>query len=55
MKRNKKKVAVLNKGVRLTDEIAARDLEDVTGGAVSVVNRNVGCGGPRDCIAVQQF
>lgn len=54
MKRSKKTVTVLHKGVRLTEEIAPRDLEGVTGGHADV-NRNVGCGGPNDCIAVQQF
>jgi hypothetical protein len=32
MERSRKKVAVLNRGVRLTDEIAPSDLEGVAGG-----------------------
>jgi hypothetical protein len=54
MKRNMRKLTVLNKGIRLTEEIAPRDLEGVTGGKPPV-NRNVGCGGPNDCIALHQF
>lgn len=54
MKRNKRKVTVINRGTRLTEEIAPRDLETVTGGSAPV-DRNKGCGGPHDCVAVQQF
>ena len=32
MKRTNRKLTVLNKGIRLTEEIAPRDLETVTGG-----------------------
>ena len=53
MKSIKKKLTVLNKGILLTEELAPHDLKGVTGG--DGVNRNVGCGGPNDCIAVQQF
>jgi hypothetical protein len=56
MERSKKKVAVLNKGIRLTEEIAPRDLEDVTGGRRPPAETpGVGCGGPDQCLAVHQF
>ena len=54
MKRGKRKLTVLNKGTRLTEEIAPRDLESVTGGSAPI-DRNKGCGGPNDCVVVQQF
>ena len=55
MERSKKKVAVLNKGVRLTEEIAPRDLKDVAGGRPPLDTQGVGCGGPNECLAVHQF
>jgi hypothetical protein len=55
MERSKKKVAVLNKGVRLTEEIAPRDLQDVAGGRPPVDTQGVGCGGAGQCLAVHQF
>ena len=55
MERSKKKVAILKKGVPLTEEIAPNDLKDVVGGRLPPRTPGVGCGGPNECLAVHQF
>ena len=49
----KKKIVVVQPGVPLTQEVAPDQLSAATGGrfADRMLQRNVGCGGPNDCIA----
>ena len=47
----KKKIAVIQPGARLTDQLDPRELQVVGGGRMIERLPQLGCGGPGQCVA----